>query len=347
MDAGWCRNLVLVAFTYGLLALTALGVVGGETVTQQAKGRQVCIGHFQLELPASARVSITGSYKGIEVEREPGSGDFSDLVRGLRARADALGARAVERDAYAEAIYRSGGVDPAGLFGETQLLGFDVDEEGRTVALGYHKKSGSPGIAVEVHKLLEQGRYRFETENLGAQQYDAVRNGVLRASSRFHPLEPGQVPQQSGFCVGNGMFVEDGPDDVGGDATLVAHFPEYPHVTFSVDVSGILSPSKEGGLQSRIDGEMGFLSRIAPGVRTLRRGERPYAGQDGFLMAVAAEDEDGRVVKYFWGADGVPRDRQRPLVEVQLMVGESGPSELSEDEVGALWDSLMAGFRLR
>lgn len=346
MDIKRWRDAVRMTLAIGLAMAAATAMAGAESMAGQGATKRVCVGHFLLELPTGARVDVSGSYKGIEAERHAQTG--FDVVAGtLRARADGLGASKVEQDAYAAAIYRSGGVDPDGLFGDSQLLGFDQDEARGLAVLGYHKKPGAADITVEVHRLFERGRYVFSVDNLGADKYPAVRESVLRASERFHPLEPGEVPAEPGFCVGNGMFQEDGPQDIGGDATLVARFPEYPNVTFSVDVSGIAQPSREGGLESRVDGEMGLLSRVATGARTLRRGKQRYASQDGYLVAISVDDEEGRVQKYFWGADGVPNDPRQPLVEIQLMAGESGPSPLSDEALGELWDRLLAGFRLR
>lgn len=119
--------------------------------------------------------------------------------------------------------------------------------------------------------------------------------------------------------------------DVGGDATLVATFPDYPEVNFSIDVSGVVEPSREGGLQSRVDGERGLR----------------YAERDGYLAAVSAADEDGPVQKLFWSAEGAPGDVRKPMVEIQLMAGDPGPSPLEDGESGALWDRCMAGLRQR
>ncbi len=346
MDIKLGRDAVRMAAVIGLAIAVVSGMVGAETMAGQGSARQVCVGHFLLELPADARVEVSGSYKGIEVERRASMG-FDAMVDSLRERAEDLAGKKLEQDAYAAAIYRSGGVDPDGLFGDSQLLGFDPDESRGLAVLGYHKKPGAPDITVEAHRLFELGRYVFSVDNLGANAYMAVRESVLRASDGFLPLEPREVPAESGFCVGNGIFREVGPRDVGGDATLVARFPDYSNVSFSIDVSGIAQVSREGGFESRVDGEMSLLSQVATGARTLRRGKQRYASQDGYLVAISVDDEDGRVQKYFWSADGVPNDPRHPLVEVQLVAGESGPSPLSDEALGALWDRLLAGFRLR
>ena len=339
----WNEDARLTCMILLLFAGSAAQAAGGVMADI---GRQICVGHLMLELPVNAKVSVAGSYRGIQAERRERVG-FDSLVDELGARAQRMEARKVEHDAYAAAIYRSGGVDPEGLFGESQLLGFDSDQVQELAVLGYHDKPGEATITVELHRLFDGSGYVFRVDNLGANRYAAVRDSVIRASSRFQPLHKDEAPEGPGFCVGNGLFVEDGVRDVGGDATLVATFPDYPEVSFSVDVFGVAEPSREGGLQSRIDGELGLLTRAAPGARTLRTGPQRYAERDGYLVAISASDEGERVQKFFWSAEGIPGDARKPMLEIQLMAGDSGPSPLDDDELGALWDRLLAGLRQR
>lgn len=345
MDMRCSRAVAWLACLVGMIAASA-AVAGVEAMTGQTSVRQVCVGHFVLELPASAKVDVAGSYKGIEVERQMDA-DFDATVTALRARADGYGAHKVEQDAYAAAIYRSGGVDPDGLFGDSKLLGFDADQPRQIAVLGYHSRPGSPEITVEVHRIFDRAGHVFSVDNLGADKYPVVRDSVLRATDRYRPLASGEIPDSPGFCIGSGMFVEESARDVGGDATLSAQFPEYPNVSFSIDVSGVVQAAGEGGLQSRIDGDLGLLATVADGAKTLRRGQQRYASQDGYLVAISVDDEDGRVQKYFWGADGVPGNPRQPLIEIELVAGEAGPSSLSDEEIGELWDRLLEGFRLR
>lgn len=324
----------------------APGAVQAEE-SSVALGRHVCVGHMTLELPASAEVRLSGSYRGIRVERGESAGS-REMVDELGARAEQMRGRKVEQDPRAAALYRSGGVDPDPLFGESQLLGFDLDQEQALAILGYHDEPGKPSIIVELHRIYGQAHYILRAENMGADRYEAVREGMLRAASGFQPLHEEEIPEGPGFCVGDGLFVEESSGDVGGDATLVATFPEFSGVTFSIDVSGVAAPaSKEGGLWTRIARGMGQLARVAAGVRTLRKGTERYAGRRGHLIAISVDDEGERLQKFFWSAEGVPGDARQPTIEIQLMAGASGPSPLGDDEVGALWDSLLAGLRQR
>lgn len=143
MDIRRLRRTAWLACMAGMIAANA--AAGVDAKTGQGPVKQVCVGHFFLELPASAKVDITGSYKGIEVESQAATG-FDDMVAELRARADGFRARKVEQNPYVAAIYRSGGVDPDGLFGDSQLLGFDADESRELGVLGYHGQLGAPGI---------------------------------------------------------------------------------------------------------------------------------------------------------------------------------------------------------
>ena len=306
-------------------------------------GGRVCVGHFVLEFPVEAKVRVAGSYRGIRVKRAKPAG-FDEMVDELGAKAEQMEDRKVEQDPRAAALYRSGGVDPESLFGEAQLLGFDSDEKQTPAVLGYHDEPGKPSIVVELHRIYGQERYVLRTDQVGADRYGAVRDGMLGAASRFQPLHGSRMPEDPGFCVGEGLFAEDGMDDTGGDATLVATFSEYRGVIFSIDVGGVVQTSREGGLRGWVGRGMKRLAQVGMGVRTLRSGVVHHAGRRGRLIAISADDEGERVQKFFWRAEGIPGDARRPAIEIQLLAGESGPSPLEEEQLCDLWDRLLAGL---
>ncbi len=339
---------ILVAVALGC-SVSFLAVAGVRTMVSDDAVRTVCVGHFLLDVPISADVQITGSYRAVSVERVMGRTSFAAMKSKLQGRAGILEGASMRRDAGGDALDRKFGVDPEKTYAATRLIGIQY-EEGRQVAMGYHDKTSSDGFTVELHRLIEDGHYQFTTKNVGADKYPAVRDSVGRAADRYVPLKNNAVPSEPGFCVGNGLFREDGSRDVGGDATLVVRFPQHRGMVFTVDVSGLLKTPKESPLRDRVDGDLALLSRFSSSVKTLRRGKVEYAGQSGYEVDISAPSERGsgvRMQKFFWGAEGTPGDPLHPLIETQLITDESGRSMLTDGEAEVIWSGLMTSMRLR
>lgn len=346
------RNM-LGAITLGWLAHALVGTAlakGSNTMTMDGSSKTVCIGHFLIDVPKSAKTAVSGSYRTISADLVNGSARFPQLKASVEGEARELRGAGMKRDAGSDALDRKFGVDPDKAYASTRLIDLQIDESIKQASIGYHEKASSDRFVAEVHRLIDGNHYRFRTHNFGADKYPAVRDSVTRAADRYVVLPKGSMPNQPGFCVGDGLFQEDGPTDVGGDATLVVKFPEYRNVTFTIDVSGIKQRPKESPLQDRIDGDLALLSRFSSQVNTMLRGKMQYAEQQGYEIGIGApsEDEPGtRMHKFFWGAEGLPNDFRHPFMEVQLITGESGPASLTDEEAEALWKQLMGNLRLR
>ncbi len=317
---------------------------GGSDIT-----KTVCVGHLLVDVPVGADVRITGSYRAISVERVKDQKGFSGMKASVEDKANDLRNKPMKRDSGGDALDRKFGVDPEVSYAATRLIGIK-HEESHQIAVGYHDKSSSDRFTAEIHRLIDDGHYVFATKNVGADKYPAVSDSVARAADRYVPLKNGEVPKQPGFCIGNGLFREDGVHDVGGDATLVVRLREHPSFTFTIDLSGLQRRPKESPLKDRIDGDLALLSQFSSDVKTLRRGKVEYAGQLGYEIDISAPSEDHpgtRMQKFFWGAEGILKNHNYPLIEAQLIIGDSGPSALTDDAAQALWLGLMSSLRVR
>ena len=314
-----------------------------------AESKTLCVGHFLLDVPSNADVRVTGSYWAVEVAEQE-SQDYASLEREVRRMASRLDGEEMQRSEIGDRLYRAGGVNPDRLYASTRLIGLDVDPQARTVAIGYHEGVDKAGIVIEVHRLVDGKHYRFSTTNHGADKYLAVRDRVMSAADSYAPFDSEKIPTQPGFCVGDGLFREKNERDVGGDATLLVRFPDYPDVTFSIDIYGLVEQPRTSFLERRMSRGLGFLAGVSRNIRTLRRGRVRYAGQSGYETGIGAPDEDaagGRMQKFVFTAEGVANDPRRPALEVQLITGQSGPSPLADREAAALWERLMNSLRLR
>lgn len=340
------RTLVL-----GLIGACTLSIMmSTEVVMAGEQARTVCVGHFLLDVPKDASVRATGSYRAVTVEKLGSTDDFEEIETEARRKAASLEGQKTERKPDDDDFDRGFGIDPTTTFSATRLVGVDVDPSRQQTVVGRHVANGSAAIEVVLTRLLAGAKYAFSVQGGGADKYSAIRESLARTVDRYTPLRPNEIPTQPGFCVGDGVFQEDGPQDVGGDATLIVHFLQHPNVTFSVDVAGLMQPSEEPSLEGRISGDLGMLARFSSQVKTLQRGKVRYAGQDGYEIAISAPSEgmDGtRMQKFFFGAEGIPRDARHPFMEVQLMTGETGPSPLTDEQAKVLWQELMGSLRLR
>ena len=175
-----------------------------------------------------------------------------------------------------------------------------------------------------------------------------MRDGVLDAVSRFRPYQRGESPPANAFCTANGYFrLKDGRD-VAGDAQLVVTFPGMPGVSFSLNVYGLVEPSKEPPFAQRVAHDLAELAQAGGQVRQVREGKREYGGQAGDMIAIRVPSEDrggGDDYKYFWHAEGRPMDPYRPEMEAELLT--DGAGGIDQDALDSLWDSLMSGLQLR
>ncbi|MFC3551854.1 T6SS immunity protein Tli4 family protein [Lysobacter cavernae] len=303
-----------------------------------------CIGHFLVDLPTGARVKVDGSYYNVEVEQQGQAKDFSAIEGSLRKRAAELDAKKTQ--VPDSPLARKMKVDGYLSVAPTRLLGFTATSE--EAVLAYHSTEGSGAFIAELHKLYGNEHYRFQEKHSGAGRYPAVRDALIQTAGRFKPLRPGEVPTSSGFCVGEGLFVEEGRQDVGGRATLYATFPQHPEVKFSVDLSGLHKADNEPSLADRVGGELAHLSSQTQGLNTIRRGKESYGGQLGYEIDISApRGGGGRIYKYFWSAQGVPKDPLRPFIEAQLITDESAKATLNDEQIDDLWKSMVGSLRLR
>lgn len=319
-----------------------------EAMIETGPSKTVCVGHFLVDVPGGADVRSTGTYFATTATRKGVAGDFSRIQQQVESQAASLRAATMQkkRSPLGQSLEKEAGLKRS----DSRLIGLESDAGDRQAVLAYHEDDRSAGMRVEVHKLIADQYYVFSTRHSGADNFNAVRDSVVQVANRYVPLRPGTLPTQPGFCVGDGLFTEEGPHDIGGDATLVVKFKQYPAVSFSIDVSGISQMPKESPLEDRVNGDLGMLAKFSSGVRTIQRGKAAYGGQDGYEIGISTPSEDApgtRMQKFFWGAEGTVNDPRRPHMEVELVTGVSGPSPIDDEQAEALWKQLMSSLRLR
>lgn len=328
--------------------LPGSAATGNEAMIETGPSKTVCVGHFLVTVPSSADVRTTGSYFATTATRKGVAADFSRIQGQVESQAASLRADVMQkkRSPLGQSLEKEAGFKRS----DSRLIGLESDTGGRQAVIAYHEDDRSAGMRVEVHKLIADQHYVFSTRHSGADNFNAVRDGVLQVADRYVPLKPGALPTQPGFCVGDGLFTEEGPYDIGGDATMVVKFKQYPAVSFNIEVSGLSQKPKESPLEERVNGDLGMLAKFSSGVKTLQRGKAAYGGQNGYEVGISTTSEDApgtRMQKFFWGTEGTVNDPRRPYMEVELVTGVSGPSPIDDEQAEALWKQLMSSLRLR
>jgi len=299
---------------------------------------------LHLRSQASAQPTGSATYRGLSV-RDEGKASWPQVESSLREQAREAGASPSPGDEYARAIYRAAGADPDKMFADSQLVGFDVQAGQAVIA----RHTEGANYSIEVHRVHAGRHLVFKGSSSNAARYPSVRDAVLDTVSRFVPLAPGDIPDSDGFCTGNGVFALKARDDVGGDASLYVTFAEYPGLRFSLSLYGLSERGDKPSLMERVGRSVVLLALSGGTIRTLHRGSRRHAGQDGALMAVSMPLEgggQGRAYKYYWHAVGVPLDPFRPEIEAELMTG-TDKSSVDGDTVERLWRQIMESLESR
>lgn len=344
-----------------LWLVLGLGVAGWSTASQGAvimsdtfSTPPVCTGRFIVHLPADAKEKLSAIYHYIEVQPAVSATSFDDIENRLDARAKKLSEHEMIRDARSDAIFRSGGVDPNKLYTENQLVGFRVDDSIKQAVIAYHSNLKSPQVSTEVHRFFDGLDHIFQSDDAGADKYPVTRDAMWSAAKDFQPLSRHTQPDEPGFCVEGGMFVDDGRPPVQESFTLVVSFKAHPDAEFSIDANTISSVDKhEPSLKFRVDSELRILRENVDGhVDVLVRGDLEVAGQKGYQIGLRVLNAaaDTTVYKFFWAADGVPNDATRPHMEVDLTIqpDDGKPATIkTADEAQALWESLLEGIHVR
>lgn len=329
--------------------------MGGAPVVDKPSREPMCIGRIIAGLPADAGAAVDAAFHYMSVGGPTAAASYGDIRSALEAERSKYAASKMKRSVRADAIYRSGGLDPDKLYGSTQLVGFDVDAMDNQVIISYHPSVSEAPIVTEVHKFINGKEYVFQTKDAGADDYTTTRHTMWNAALHFQPLSHGEVPTTPGFCVAGGMFADAGHAPLHESFTLVAKFKDHPDARFVIDANAINTPdTDEPSLKHRVDSELGILRANVTGhVGVLVRGEREAAGQKGYQIGLSVPNDtvpNTAAYKFFWSADGVPKDATRPALEVSLTIQpepDKPASFADAKQAEALWDELLGGLRIR
>ncbi len=220
--------------------------------------------------------------------------------------------------------------------------------------------------------LLKEGRLFKLIYGASNARLEAAKNDVKEAISSIHIRSNDSIPSGKGLCIDNGL-VSDSPEFRLESTSVKFILPDYPGFEFSVDVNSTNSPT-ERGLFERVSGPLQMFSSVYPGatLSTKRKAKRTLAGMEGeeLVTEMVAErkglsPETGITGR--WEYRGQAKSQGQPEViidfdydfgtnaarlarEAAMSAGKElppPPKRLTQEEVMAIWDSVLASFRPR
>ena len=166
-----------------------------------------------------------------------------------------------------------------------------------------------------------------------------------------------EIPSEAGYCF-DGGFVESKEAKEWAKAFFTR--PDTPgSAVFGVEMRPRLKSDDK--LLDRVPTLVRMLANLATHTRTLRSGGRTVAGMPGEELLIKIKADGVTAYNFIWEFQGRDDDDDGPIslanpnTRLELRVGgaktgrnaTSETSVLTEQEALALWDALLAGFKLR
>ena len=173
------------------------------------------------------------------------------------------------------------------------------------------------------------------------------------------PRDNHDIPSEAGYCF-DGGFIESDKGKAKEWASAYFTRPDTPgSAIFGVEMRPRLKSDDK--LLDRVPTIIRMLANLATHTRTLRSGDRSVAGMPGEELLIRIKVNGVTAYNFIWEYQGRNDDSGGPIslthpnTRIELRVGgaktgENATSEtsvLTEQETLALWEALLAGFKLR
>ncbi|WP_157510961.1 T6SS immunity protein Tli4 family protein [Frateuria sp. Soil773] len=291
------------------------------TTNHSPTNHTIYLGRFSMKVPSKAQIRIDAKYRGIQVTDHGPVTSFKALKQRLQEKSEKYAASKVPSNPGDDALMRAAGMDPDKEHTGSQLVGFDVHPEQNTAIIAYLPKAQAIAANIDLHKWINGFDMVLSRNDIGVSSYEAQRTDLMSAAEHFRPLPSQMSNAPAGFCVGNGIFVDNGKPEAAGYATLVVIDPQHPDMSLTFTATDIEKHSSEPPLSANVDDDSNRLRSLTHDLKVIHRGDRTAAGQSGYLIAVSGSDPDnpGPVTyKYLWEAPGTPSDVRQPAMSAEL-----------------------------
>lgn len=340
----------LIDFEYNSDRTPKMTIPSPKIETLFAKSKPVCFGRFVIEVPDTAQVVWGPTHVNWEITSYPGQGHR--VAAEVRSKVDEF-KRLRHREIPSAFVGTFDGPTPQSKI----VVGYpSIDDAYETRLFSFMQLSN--------HAFVQQAS-ALMADNALVQPPDPQRFRVNLAemqdiARRLRVREDSEVPSEPGICLEAGFIPE--VDGRYHEMTSIGfRFPEFPDVSFSITTTKTDRVNPSDSLESALEG--GLREAIANGngwwymrIKTLREGKRRVGDWEGYEKVARVPPQESGLPsthEFVFRAVGVPKDKFRPYVDMQLSSGveqnTKGGREpsLEDDEAVALWDRLTTSIRVR
>jgi hypothetical protein len=338
-----CVAMTIVASAWGISAMRE-SRDNDKVKKMISKMKTVCVGRMLIDLPEMAEVSFGApSFGGINIQTEAGyteeqlKSEVEQREKTLAAEKNEYGSPSLEKKVVADAVNF-----------KTTLFYFARTKPLTYIEYGKPVQGREQGISVESLGIKDGIFYRIFADDVASPRAE---NYVIELVEKFEARNSASIPQQSGFCVENGLVHDPLTPDDNEAITMFASLKGHPDIVIRLDTSINVKAMEEPLLER--EAKNSVKRDYASHFKSLRRGARSINGINGEEVGDKVKELNGTSAHSFmWVGLGKMRDVLAPAITLELHTGRGRPGEprnssLSDDAVMQLWDRISSSLRLR
>jgi Tle cognate immunity protein 4 C-terminal domain/Tle cognate immunity protein 4 N-terminal domain len=290
-----------------------------------------CMGRFVIDLPAGSTIS-GGNYKYDFARIDPPkSMSLEQFEKETRERETQLQATKHEKEAsLLRAVQRPDRSSMAIAFWEDRGSAFQVELEG--------------------YRWVDGARFLLK-KRADDDRQDMALKTMRDRITRLRPRPDSEIPTEPGYCFGGGFIANaEWENEAAGTDFRIAGQPD---ARISVDIFPLASRKRDKPLLERMGSAAAQLGSMATMVRVLRKGDREIASFKGQEYLASGPNSGGlRGHVFMWETQG-EGTLQEPFVKIEMQTsaqddkGNPQQTRLTDEQAIALWDRIVASFRLR
>jgi hypothetical protein len=174
-------------------------------------------------------------------------------------------------------------------------------------------------------------------------------NEMRNLMTQLSLLTDDRIPEEKGFCIGNGFVREPFVAEGGEDIALAIGLPGQPDVSISIYTSSANNRSISLLVRSRRREAFGS----SEDVKVVRADYRILSGTEGDEIAELIKEPNGaRGQSFVWESRGMADNVYAPFISIKMSTGHGHAdapvmSSLRDDAAIAMWDEIVSSFRMR